>query len=700
MNKKCFVPLVLVVFMLFTGASLSSGAGVEVPLRYARTEESYVVDSPHNYPNNYDNTWTIKKDGASRIRVFFYYVNLEANYDYIYVYDSDGTTILETITGNKGYWNHWSPYANGDTIYVRLVSDYSVTYWGFRITKIDYDLGGGGGGGGELTSGQTATSSLSATGATEMWTIDVGANAVSMHSVLNCGSADFDLYGRRGAEPTTSTYDWRGYTSGGEDVTFSNPGAGTWYIMVRSYSGSGPYDLTVTIDYQTGDTTPPTVSITSPANGATVSGTVTVAISATDDTGVTGRYLSIDSGAYFSVGSSYSWGTTSYTDGSHTLRARANDAAGNIGYSSTVTVTVANGGGGGNELTSGVPVSSSLAAQYATEMWTIQVDSDAVSMHSVLTCGSADFDLYGRRGAEPTTSTYDWRGYTSGGEDVTFSNPGAGTWYIMVRSYSGTGPYQLTVTITYGGGGGDDWGTGGKYAIVIGISDYQSISDLSYCDEDATDWYNFLTGKGYEVHVYGDSHSSNYPRYDGLATESNVRAAVQGLAAHAQPGDSVAIMTSGHGGADETNGWYYSGGGEYNTVTSFLCMYDSSSGSSGNYYESEIVSDLGLFSAGVKITLAVDHCHSGGIGPNVAGLSIYSSILMLTTCSGNGYGYDEPTYQNGKFTYWLLQAFSSGQTSWEGAFSWIMNTGRYLPVDNAADNPQIFDGNTGTNYYP
>lgn len=486
--------------MLFTGASLSSGAGVEVPLRYARTEESYVVDSPHNYPNNYDNTWTIKKDGASRIRVFFYYVNLEANYDYIYVYDSDGTTILETITGNKGYWNHWSPYANGDTIYVRLVSDYSVTYWGFRITKIDYDLGGGGGGGGELTSGQTATSSLSATGATEMWTIDVGANAVSMHSVLNCGSADFDLYGRRGAEPTTSTYDWRGYTSGGEDVTFSNPGAGTWYIMVRSYSG--------------------------------------------------------------------------------------------------------------------------------------------------------------------------------------------------------TGPYQLTVTITYGGGGGDDWGTGGKYAIVIGISDYQSISDLSYCDEDATDWYNFLTGKGYEVHVYGDSHSSNYPRYDGLATESNVRAAVQGLAAHAQPGDSVAIMTSGHGGADETNGWYYSGGGEYNTVTSFLCMYDSSSGSSGNYYESEIVSDLGLFSAGVKITLAVDHCHSGGIGPNVAGLSIYSSILMLTTCSGNGYGYDEPTYQNGKFTYWLLQAFSSGQTSWEGAFSWIMNTGRYLPVDNAADNPQIFDGNTGTNYYP
>jgi len=36
-----------------------------------------------------------------------------------------------------------------------------------------------------------------------------------------------------------------------------------------------------------GDTTPPTTSITSPANGATVSGTVTVTASGTDNVGVT-----------------------------------------------------------------------------------------------------------------------------------------------------------------------------------------------------------------------------------------------------------------------------------------------------------------------------------------------------------------------------------------------------------------------------
>lgn len=35
--------------------------------------------------------------------------------------------------------------------------------------------------------------------------------------------------------------------------------------------------------------------------------------------------------------------------------------------------------------------------------------------------------------------------------------------------------------------------TGNKFAVIVGISDYKTISDLSFCDEDATDWYNFLT---------------------------------------------------------------------------------------------------------------------------------------------------------------------------------------------------------------
>ena len=51
-----------------------------------------------------------------------------------------------------------------------------------------------------------------------------------------------------------------------------------------------------------------------------------------------------------------------------------------------------------------------------------------------------------------------------------------------------------------------DWfrpglGVQGKYAIISGISDYKNISDLSYCDEDATDWYNYLKRLGYQCRV-------------------------------------------------------------------------------------------------------------------------------------------------------------------------------------------------------
>jgi subtilisin family serine protease len=93
------------------------------------------------------------------------------------------------------------------------------------------------------------------------------------------------------------------------------------------------------------DTTAPAVSITSPAAGATVSGTVTVNISATDDVAVTKIELYADGtlvGSSTTAPASIAWDTTSLTAGSHTLQALAYDAANNVGASSSVTVDVQN----------------------------------------------------------------------------------------------------------------------------------------------------------------------------------------------------------------------------------------------------------------------------------------------------------------------------------------------------------------------
>jgi len=117
-----------------------------------------------------------------------------------------------------------------------------------------------------------------------------------------------------------------------------------------------------------GDTTPPTVSITAPLNGATVSGTVSVTATASDNVGVTKVEFYLD-GALQSTDTtspySWSWDTTSATNASHTLTAKAYDAALNVGTSTAVSVTV-------NNSTAGTDISGWTVTQAnATVVYTI-----------------------------------------------------------------------------------------------------------------------------------------------------------------------------------------------------------------------------------------------------------------------------------------------------------------------------------------
>ncbi len=97
-----------------------------------------------------------------------------------------------------------------------------------------------------------------------------------------------------------------------------------------------------------GDTTPPTTSITAPANNATVSGTINVTATASDNVGVTKMEIYIDGALKTSntnaTSLTYSWNTTTAANGAHTIVSKAYDAANNVGTSATVTVTVSNGG--------------------------------------------------------------------------------------------------------------------------------------------------------------------------------------------------------------------------------------------------------------------------------------------------------------------------------------------------------------------
>ena len=93
------------------------------------------------------------------------------------------------------------------------------------------------------------------------------------------------------------------------------------------------------------DIIPPTTSITSPANGATVSDATTISALASDSVGVTKVELWKDGNLFYTdtiFPYDFIWDTTKETNGSHTLQSKAYDAASNIGSSAIITVTTNN----------------------------------------------------------------------------------------------------------------------------------------------------------------------------------------------------------------------------------------------------------------------------------------------------------------------------------------------------------------------
>lgn len=173
--------------------------------------------------------------------------------------------------------------------------------------------------------------------------------------------------------PDTLTYDWatatlKDNTTGTTNTVLAKTctTTGAWTQVVTNVAASAGHSVTltlsnhddnysgdatytayddVTVTTGTPDTTSPSTSITAPANGSTVSGTVSITASASDNVGVTKVEIYVDSALQTTLTAapySYSWTTTSVANGSHSIVAKAYDAAGNVGTSATVTVTVSN----------------------------------------------------------------------------------------------------------------------------------------------------------------------------------------------------------------------------------------------------------------------------------------------------------------------------------------------------------------------
>jgi hypothetical protein len=144
------------------------------------------------------------------------------------------------------------------------------------------------------------------------------------------------------ASPYTANLDTTAYADGSHTITAT---------AFDAAGNTKAQQVTVTVQNKatppppTVDTTPPSVTITSPADGATIKGTVNITATATDNVGVAKVVFSVDGNTIGSPSMSppyaVTFNTAAYANGSHTIRAQAVDAAGNH-RTPLITATVNN----------------------------------------------------------------------------------------------------------------------------------------------------------------------------------------------------------------------------------------------------------------------------------------------------------------------------------------------------------------------
>lgn len=318
-----------------------------------------------------------------------------------------------------------------------------------------------------------------ATEAMEQWT---NVHGIDQTADLTNTVAGFPHKEYRNSAGTTlvETYDLTGMGHAvAIDPQYSYPGSTT----VCGATGSYMSDVNICASYYqakffgitgggggTGDTTPPTVNLTAPANGATVSGTVTLTASASDAVGVTrveffvdGALVGSDSAAPFEL----AWNSTSVANGTRALSAKAFDAAGNSATDADTSVTVSNSG-------STTPVTVSFTSVAADDGY-IKANADgslpALGTLTNLALGRGtdaklnrsflSFDTSGLPDGATITRAYLTVTYSSGSGDP-WASPAGNTLVIDVK----TGTFNAAATETA------DWGAAASASSVAGIAKF------------------------------------------------------------------------------------------------------------------------------------------------------------------------------------------------------------------------------------
>jgi len=118
-NSMAIIAIALAITVLLTGT-----AAAEI-----------LAESPHPYPDEYDNAWVITEPGATQMRLHFQRYHLETVGDMIRLYDGSNR-LMKTYSGDGiNYENVWTDWYPTNFIRVRFTSDSVGDAWGFLVDQ-------------------------------------------------------------------------------------------------------------------------------------------------------------------------------------------------------------------------------------------------------------------------------------------------------------------------------------------------------------------------------------------------------------------------------------------------------------------------------------------------------------------------------------------------------------------------------------
>jgi hypothetical protein len=253
-------------------------------------------------------------------------------------------------------------------------------------------------------------------------------------------------------------------------------GNGSHALIAKAYDAAGNVGTSSTVNFNISNSVPDTTAPTVSASETGSSGTITLSATASDNVGVTSVEFLIDNvsrGSDSSSPYSLSFDSTTLSNGSHALVAKAYDGAGNVGTSSTLSFSVSNstpppaGTFAETESNGSVAAANGVARSYTAIEGTMGNTTDkdyfAISLSAGETLridmsggpSGSDYDLYLVNSSDATLASslggtsIETLSYTQGAS--------AGTVYAKVISYSGSSTtvvYHLALTYTAASGGG------------------------------------------------------------------------------------------------------------------------------------------------------------------------------------------------------------------------------------------------------